>query len=60
MIFSSTVRTIFFVLIFYGGFKGTKKEINEAKVWTSKAAKRSNGNQDHKSKKYFKFNLKLN
>ena len=58
MTVSSTVRTIFFVLIFYGGFLVNKKKINGIKVWTSKAAKRSNVIQNHKSKKYFKLNLK--
>ena len=32
MTFSTTVRTRFFVLNFYGGFSGTKKKINEVKL----------------------------
>ena len=55
--FLSTFRTMSFVLIFYGGFKRTKKKIYEVKLWRSKVIKPSNVIQNHKSKKDFKSNF---
>ena len=36
---------------------GLKKKINEIRLWTFKEIKPSNGMQNHKSKKDFKFNF---